>query len=94
MKKKIPNEWALKLAELHNQVMELQDFFDSVKSDLYARDFEDNEDIKNFLEDFNIDELEEEVEYICDELDDLEAETSGLDCEYNDYENGSEEEDE
>ncbi len=92
MKKKIPNEWALKLAELHNQVMELQDFFDTWKNNCYSHDLEHFEEEE--IEGFELDDLEEDVEYICDKLDDLEAETSELDCEYNDYENESEEEDE
>lgn len=84
--KKIPQDWALMLAELHNKVMELQDTFDTIRNDLYARDYEDNEDIKKFLEGFDTDNLESEIEHICDKLDDLESETSELDCEYNDYE--------
>ena len=82
---KIPSKWALKLAELHNMVMELQDFFDTAKNSCYDNDWEDDqlEDIKGF----DIEELEEELESICDKLDDLEADTSELDCKYNDYGN-------
>ena len=83
MKNKLPKEWALLLAELHNKVMELQDQFEGFKSDLYSGDV----DVEEFpmLEGFDIDNLTEELEYICDQLDTIEAETSELDCEYNDY---------
>lgn len=84
MKKKLPKEWALMLADLHNKVMEIQDTFDTIKSDLYCGG-EDLEEIE-ILKDFDLEELEEEIEYICDQLDTIEAETSELDCEYNDYE--------
>lgn len=82
--KKIPTKWGLMLAELHNKVMELQDTFDTFKSNCYSNDFEswELEDIKGF----DLDELVEELETICDKLDDLESETSDLDYEYNYYE--------
>ena len=86
--KKIPQEWALMLAELHNKVMELQDTFDTIKSDLYSG--EADEETAPLLKGFDLDELEREVESICDKLDDLEAETSELDCEYNDYDSTEE----
>jgi len=82
MERKIPKEWALLLADLHNKVMDLQDQFEGFKSDLYSG--EDLEDY-DILEGFDIEELEEELEAICDQLDTIEAETSELDCEYNDY---------
>ena len=82
--KKLPKQWALMLAELHNKVMEVQDTFDTIKSDLYCGG-EDLEDIE-ILKGFDLDELEEEVEHICDTLEELEATTSELDCAYNDYE--------
>lgn len=82
--KKIPQNWALMLAELHNKVMELQDTFNSIKTDLYDRDY--TTDTFKDLEGEDWDNLESEIEYICDKLDDLESETSELDCEYNDYE--------
>ena len=77
---KIPSKWAILLAELHDKIMEVQDTFDTIKSDLYCGVDEE------IVGDFDIDELTEEVEYICDQLDDLEASTSELDCEYNNYE--------
>lgn len=40
------------------------------------------EDIKGF----DLDDLVDELDYICDQLDTIESETSELDCEYNDYE--------
>lgn len=83
MERKLPKEWALLLAELHDKVMEVQDTFDTIKSDLYSG--ETNEDVEEFLKGFNLDQLTAEVEYICDQLDTIEAETSELDCEYNDY---------
>ena len=83
MKKKLPKHLALLLAELHNKVMEAQETFDTFKRDLYCGDFNQEE---VGLEDFDLEELESEVEYICDQLDTIEAETSELDCEYNDYE--------
>lgn len=82
--KKIPAKWGLMLAELHNKVMELQDTFDTIRSDLYADCFDDYKDFG--LEDFDKDQLTSEIEYICDQLDTIESETSELDCEYNDYE--------
>ena len=80
-KQKIPSKWALRLAELHNLVMELQDYFDGIKSDLYCGG--DLEEVG--LDDYDINDLTEEVEHICDTLEDLEADTSELDCEYNNY---------
>ena len=81
--KKIPSKWALMLADLHNKVMELQDHFDTWKRNCYSHDLEDWEEKE--IEGFELDDLEEEIEHICDQLDDLEATTSELDCEYNDY---------
>ena len=80
---KIPLKMAQRLAELHNLVMELQDEFDSFKTSCYDRDFSDDE--QEMIGDLDIDELEEEIYYICEKLDDIESETSELDCEYNDY---------
>lgn len=81
MEKKIPQQWAKRLADLHNLVMELQDEFDTIKSDLYCgEDIEEND-----LSDYDIDKLTEEIESICDRLDDIECEASELDYEYNDY---------
>ena len=84
MEKKIPSEWALKLAELHNHVMELQDEFSSIKDTLYSR--EEDDILELGVRHYNLNALEEEVENICDVLDDLEITTSELDIEYNDYE--------
>ena len=86
---KIPKEWALMLAELHNKVMELQDTFDTFKSDVACgvdeetyQEMFDKEGIE-----LDSDELYDTLCDICYKLDDLEAETSELDCEYNDYGN-------
>lgn len=76
---KIPVSWARQLAKLHDLVIELQDEFDTYKQGAYCNEL--NWEAK----DFNIDDLTEELEYICDKLSDLEADTSELDCEYNDY---------
>lgn len=81
---KIPRKYAEKLANLHNLVMELQDDFDTLKRSCESNDFEswELEDIKGF----DLDDLVDELDYICDQLDTIESETSELDCEYNDYE--------
>ena len=79
MDKKIPSSWALKLAKLHDLVMELQEEFDIYKQSCYSNE------LSSEAEEFDLDELTEEIEYICDKLDDIEAETSELDCEYNEY---------
>ena len=82
MKRKLPKEWALMLADLHNKVMEVQDTFDTIRSDFYCDEYNEDTDLTNG---FDLDDLQEEIESICDRLDDIEAETSELDCEYNDY---------
>ena len=79
MKPKLPTKWALMLADLHNKVMELQDEFDTLRQDCYCGELPEE------AEGYDPDELEEELEAICDQLDTIEAETSELDCEYNDY---------
>ena len=79
MKKKIPVKWALMLAQLHDKVMELQDEFDTYKQGCYENELPFD------AQHFDVDELTEELEYICDKLDDIESDTSELDCEYNDY---------
>jgi len=81
---KLPKELAQLLAELHDKVMEVHDRFETWKSDLYCGVSE--EDYETFLKGFDLDKLEAEVEYVCDKLEDLEAETSELDNEYNNYE--------
>ena len=80
---KIPSKWALRLAELHDLVMAIQDEFETLKSDLYCN----CDGVDEFLEKegLDYDAVVEEVEAICDELEDLEATTSHLDCDYNDY---------
>ena len=80
---KIPQKMALKLAELHNLVMELQDDFESLKNSCYDQDFTDEE--KAMVKGFDLDELANELEDIGYRLDDIESETSDLDCEYNNY---------
>ncbi len=81
--KRLPKELALLFAELHNKVMEIQDTFDSFKNDLYSHEIDTNE---YDISDIDLTALESEIEHICNTLDDLESETSELDCEYNDYE--------
>lgn len=82
---KLPRKFAELLAKLHDVVMECQDEFDYFKNQLYSNDFEDDEIESYELGKYNIDNLTETIEEICDKLDDLESETSELDCEYNDY---------
>lgn len=81
---KIPSEWAYKLATLHNLVMELQEQFEGYKNALDYGEKEDIDDVEN-LDDFDDASLLEELEEICYKLEDLEADTSELDCNYNDY---------
>lgn len=78
---KLPKQFAQLLAELHDKVMEVQDYFDTFKSDLYCGVDEESEIAQNF----DLDELTSEVEYVCDKLEDIEAETSELDVGYNNY---------
>lgn len=87
MAKKIPSTWALELAQLHNKVMELQDMFNGFKNDIWGGVDEEahQEMLNNEGIDLLSDELMKELEHICDKLEDLEADTSELDCEYNDY---------
>ena len=82
---KIPTKFAQMLADLHNKVMEIQDEFDYFKNQLYSNDFEDDEIEELELGKYNLDNLTEEIEEICDTLDDLESETSELDCNHNFY---------
>lgn len=86
---KIPQAWALKLAELHNIVMELQDTFDTLKDDVGCGNIDDETAKELGIEggDYEtaLNDIYEELVSICYKLDDLEAETSELDCEYNDY---------
>ena len=82
---KIPKKYAEKLAKLHNLVMELQDDFESLKNSCYDQDFTDEE--QEMVKGFDLDELANELEDIGYRLDDIESETSELDCEYNDYGN-------
>ena len=78
-KQKIPSKWALRLAELHNLVMELQDEFDTYKQGCYC------DELPFEAEEFDKVDLEQELEAICYKLDDIEADASELDCEYNNY---------
>lgn len=80
---KIPKKYAEKLANLHNLVMELQDDFETFKTSCETEDFEswELEDIKGF----DLEELANELQDICYRLEDIESETSELDCDYNDY---------
>ena len=86
---KIPSKWALMLAELHNKVMELQDTFDTLKSDVSCGAIDDEIAKELGIEEGEyetaLSDIYEELDYICDKLDSIEADTSELDCEYNDY---------
>ena len=80
---KIPKKYAEKLAKLHDLVMELQDDFETYKNAVDCNDLDEEE--QELVNGFDLDELSNELNDICYALDDLESETSELDCEYNDY---------
>lgn len=87
MEKKLPKEWASMLADLHNKVMEIKDTFDTFKSDVACGVDEDTRQEMLDKEGIDLasDELWDTLSEICDKLEDVEADTSELDCEYNDY---------
>lgn len=85
--KRIPKEWAQELALLHDKIIDLQDFFNSAQSDIWCGVDEATKQEMLNKEGIDLDseELQDELNHICETLDELEAITSELDCDYNDY---------
>ena len=85
---KLPKHYAEELALLHNKVMEVQELFQSLLDDINCG--LDEDDYKDVLEegiDLENEDFIDELQEIVYKLDDLEADTSELDCKYNDYGN-------